>query len=84
MTNEKSVEIPIEPSDAILYFMAITYDHALGCPGYYDHEMFAGPSHEYRLKIAKQLMRKLYNDIVILNSNPELQKLYQPEKHYVQ
>lgn len=74
------VEIDSEPTDAVLRCMAITYDHGLGCPGYYDQELFGGEpgAHEKRLEDTMNLMRKLYQDVVWLNSHPEHQAQYQP------
>lgn len=53
-----------DPSPQLLMNMALRYDHALGCPGYYDSEMFSsGPSHQRRLDAALTLMRQLYEEV---------------------
>lgn len=76
----KTARIPVEPDDEVLQCMAITYDHGLGCPGYYDQELFGGKEGEHarRLESTKNLMRKLYADIVICNENPDVKEQYAP------
>ncbi len=58
--------VPVEPSDALLWSMAIRYDHGLGCPGYYDQPLMArdGITHEMRLKSAMTTMRQLHEEVV--------------------
>lgn len=45
--------------------MAIRYDHALGCEGYYDQHIFQsdGITHEQRLKGVLVTMRQLYEEV---------------------
>lgn len=56
--------LPKDPSPQLLMNMALRYDHALGCPGYYDDEMYQpGPSHQRRLDAAVTLMRQIYEEV---------------------
>lgn len=45
--------------------MAIRYDHALACPGYYDQEIFksSGVTHQQRLESTLITMRQLYEEV---------------------
>jgi hypothetical protein len=45
--------------------MAIRYDHALGCSGYYDQPMFkdSGVTHVQRLETTLEIMRQLYEEV---------------------
>lgn len=55
-----------EPSHGLLMSMAIRYDHALGCPGYYDDPMFSGSgvTHQQRLDSTLRTMRQLWEEVV--------------------
>ena len=57
--------LPKEPPEKLLMSMAIRYDHALGCDGYYDQEIFksSGMTHEQRLKSTLATMRQLYEEV---------------------
>jgi hypothetical protein len=54
-----------EPSLGLLMSMAIRYDHALGCPGYYDSSPFRtiGATHKQRLESALGTMRQLWEEV---------------------
>lgn len=69
------VTIPVKPTDGLLMSMAIRYDHALGCDGYYDHPLFAdsGITHKERLDGAIRRMRQLHEEVVGAG-------FYRPEK----
>lgn len=45
--------------------MALRYDHALGCPGYYDQEFIKveGITHSQRLAGTLSIMRQLYDEV---------------------
>ena len=64
-----------EPSPGLLMSMAIRYDHALGCPGYYDHPLVGTPgiTHAQRLLSTLTTMRQLWEEVVG-------QGFYRPEK----
>lgn len=67
---------PVEPTPGLLMSMALRGDHALGCPGYYDQEMFkAGGhvSHQRTLEVAISEARKQHQEVVGAG-------LYSPEK----
>ena len=58
--------LPKEPPPGLLMSMAIRYDHALGCPGYYDQQQLfgeKGPSHSQRLESTLTTMRQLYEEV---------------------
>lgn len=59
------MNLPEEPTPGLLMSMALRYDHALGCPGYYDQEIFAhsGVSHARRLECTLTTMRQLYEEV---------------------
>lgn len=63
---EGHVVVPVKPTDALLYSMAVRYDHGLGVPGYYDQDIFGikGVSHERRLESAIGTMRQLHEEVV--------------------
>lgn len=54
-----------EPPPGLLMSMAIRYDHALGCPGYYDSEFFKaqGVTHAQRLEGTLRTMRQLWEEV---------------------
>lgn len=60
--------VPLEPGKGLLMSMALRYDHALGCPGYYDQEPFGKPlggiSHQKRLESTICTMRQLHEEVV--------------------
>lgn len=56
-----------EPSLGLLMSMAIRFDHALGCPGYYDDPAFGDPepgAHERRVQSTLRTMRQLWEEVV--------------------
>lgn len=56
--------LPKTPPDALLHSMAIRYDHALGCDGYYDTWPDAEEGeHERRYQAAITTMRQLYEEV---------------------
>ena len=56
--------LPKDPPPGLLMSMAIRFDHALGCPGYYDHPPAPnGVTHEQRLKATLSTMRQLYEEV---------------------
>jgi len=55
-----------EPPPGLLMSMAIRFDHALGCPGYYDSPLFRGPNqptHAQRLESTLRQMRQLWEEV---------------------
>lgn len=60
-------QLPKDPPPGLLMSMAIRYDHALGCPGYYDgiKELLGrdGPTHAQRLASTLTQMRQLYEEV---------------------
>jgi len=61
----KTVTIPKEPTPGVLMSMALRYDHALGCPGYYDGDWTktTGITHAQRLESTLSHMRKIYEEV---------------------
>ncbi len=55
------MELPKDPTPGLLMSMAMRYDHALGCPGYYD--MLGEGEHEKRLQSVLTTMRQLYEEV---------------------
>lgn len=55
------ISLPKEPPPGLLMSMAIRYDHALGCPGYYD--MLGEGMHQKRLAGTLTTMRQLYEEV---------------------
>ena len=59
--------LPQEPPEGLLMSMALRYDHALGCPGYYDQpfikERNLGATHEQILNSTLGTMAKLYDEV---------------------
>lgn len=65
--NGGYVLVPVEPTPGLLMSMAIRGDHALGCPGYYDQEMFKAAghvSHHRTLEVAISEARKQHEEVV--------------------
>lgn len=61
------VLVPVEPTPGLLMSMAIRGDHALGCPGYYDQEMFTAGGHvghQRILEVAISEARKQHEEVV--------------------
>jgi len=56
------VLVPRVASDGLLMSMAIRYDHALGCAGYYDALVEGG--HQKRLDSTLRMMRQLHEEVV--------------------
>ena len=67
--------LPAEPPKGLLMSMALRYDHALGCEGYYDQEIFksSGVTHKRRLESTLSTMRQLYDEVAGCG-------FYKPEK----
>lgn len=64
---EGYVLVPVEPTPGLLMSMAIRSDHALGCPGYYDQEMFTAGGHvghQRILEVAISEARKQHEEVV--------------------
>lgn len=64
---EGYVLVSVEPTPGLLMSMAIRGDHALGCPGYYDQEMFKANghvSHQRTLEVAISEARKQHEEVV--------------------
>lgn len=57
-----SAKLPKEPSPGLLMSMALRYDHALGCDGYYDSPE-SGITHAQRLKSTLSTMRQIYEEV---------------------
>lgn len=60
------LKLPKEPPEGLLMSMALRWDHALGCPGYYDEMSFGshvGTPHAERLKSTLSSMRQLYEEV---------------------
>ena len=57
--------LPKEPSPGLLMSMSIRYDHALGCPGYYDNALFSSSKtgHADHLRTTLTVMRQLYEEV---------------------
>lgn len=66
LKSGRLVVVPREATDSLLRSMAVRSDHGLGCPGYYDQEMFAasGVTHARRLESAMTTMRQLHEEVV--------------------
>jgi hypothetical protein len=68
---EEAVKLPKDPPPGLLMSMALRYDHALGCPGYYDEVnrlggslgFSTGASHSQRLESTLRQMRQLYEEV---------------------
>lgn len=61
------VLVPVEPTPGLLMSMAIRRDHALGCPGYYDLDMFTAGGHvghQRILEVAISEARKQHEEVV--------------------
>lgn len=54
-----------QPPPGLLMSMALRFDHALGCPGYYDQPMLGGKEGEHarRLESTMREMRKLWEEV---------------------
>jgi hypothetical protein len=67
-----------EPPPGLLMSMAMRMDHAIGCPGYYDQEIFRGKiSHADRLRVLLNDMRKVWEEVVGQGFyKPELESKY--------
>lgn len=65
MNDPQTPQLPKDPPLGLLMSMAIRYDHALACPGYYDQPLLAtsGVTHAQRLEITIGSMRQLYEEI---------------------
>lgn len=63
--NNKS--LPEDPPEELLHSMALRYDHALGCDGYYDQPLYkqkdTDPTHEQRYRSTINTMRQLYEEV---------------------
>ena len=59
------MNLPKDPPPGLLMSMAIRYDHALGCEGYYDQELFGNKpgEHQRRLEATLRTMRQLYEEV---------------------
>jgi hypothetical protein len=57
--------LPAEPPPGLIESMALRYDHALGCDGYYDQPIFAtsGLTHQQMRDAAMSSMRQLYEEV---------------------
>lgn len=57
--------LPKYPPPELLNSMMLRYDHALGCPGYYDQPIYSdsGLTHEQRKDSALRLMKQLYDEV---------------------
>lgn len=57
--------LPATPPPGLLESMTVRYDHALGCPGYYDDPLYAqsGFTHARRLESALTTMKQLYEEV---------------------
>lgn len=57
--------LPKEPPLGLLMSMAMRYDHAIGCPGYYDQPIFAkaGITHAERVEGTLTTMRQIYEEV---------------------
>lgn len=53
--------LPKEPPEGLLWSMALRYDHALGCEGYYDQ--WGEGQHEARKQGTMAIMRQLYEEV---------------------
>ena len=61
---EVASRLPKDPPPGLLMSMAIRYDHALGCDGYYDHPVFGqGLTHKQHLEGTLITMRQLYEEV---------------------
>ncbi|MCO7494753.1 hypothetical protein [Stenotrophomonas maltophilia] len=61
------VLVPVEPTPGLLMSMAIRRDHALGCPGYYDLDMFTAGGHVGHQRILEAVIseaRKQHEEVV--------------------
>lgn len=75
----EQINLPKDPPIGLLMSMVMRYDHALGCPGYYDQEIFAiqGLTHQFRLNAAISLMRQLYEEVSLYGFyNPSKEDYY--------
>lgn len=73
------VSLPKDPPPGLLMSMALRYDHSLGCPGYYDDEIYTcrGISHKQRLEGTLTIMRQLYEEVAGYGFyKPELEGKY--------
>lgn len=73
------MSLPLNAPPGLLMSMALRYDHALGCPGYYDQEFLAQPgvTHEMRLKSTLNIMQQLYEEVAGFGFyKPELEQKY--------
>ncbi|NGM56530.1 hypothetical protein G5C63_19685 [Stenotrophomonas pavanii] len=64
---EGYVLVPVQPTPGLLMSMAIRGDHALGCPGYYDQEMFTAGGHvghQRILEVAISEARNHHEEVV--------------------
>lgn len=64
---EGYVLVPVQPTSGLLMSMAMRADHALGCPGYYDQQMFkidGHVSHQRMLEVALAEARKQHEEVV--------------------
>lgn len=64
---EGYVLVPVKPTPGLLMSMAMRADHALGCPGYYDQQMFKiddHVSHHRMLEVALAEARKQHEEVV--------------------
>lgn len=53
--------LPKEPPEGLIWSMALRYDHALGCDGYYDQ--WGEGQHEARKRGTMATMRQLYEEV---------------------
>ena len=66
-TTTGMVLVPVKPTPGKLMSMAIRYDHALGCPGYYDNPAFGESrigAHASRLESVMKTMKQLCEEVV--------------------
>jgi hypothetical protein len=74
--------LPKTPPEGLLMSMALRYDHALGCPNYYDQSLLSstsGITHQQKLDSTLSTMKKLYEEVAGYG-------FYSPEKEekYIQ
>lgn len=63
--TSRSTVLPVTPPDGLLHSMAVRFDHGLGCPGFYDQDIYSqsGKSHKERYDNAIQTMSQLYEEV---------------------
>ena len=66
-SDERERLLPKDAPPGLLMSMAMRFDHALGCPGYYDSELMQavnhGISHARMLESTLSQMRQLYEEV---------------------